>query len=107
MDIKFIFVLIGMALVTYIPRIIPALGLSRVNLPDWALRFLDYIPVAVLSALLFPSIMMTKGRLDIALSNPYLIASIPTVIAAYFSRNLFIPVIVGIVSYIGLTILYV
>lgn len=105
MDIRFILVLIGMSLVTYIPRMLPVLGLSKVNLPNWALRFLDYIPVAVLSALLFPSIMVSGGELDITLSNPFLVASIPTMIAAYLSHNLFIPVIVGIVFYVGLTVL--
>lgn len=102
---RFISVLVGMTLVTYIPRMLPAMGLYRVNLPGWCLKFLDYIPVAVLSALLFPSIMMPNGRLNISITNPYLIASIPTVISAYFSRNLFIPVIVGIISYVAFTFL--
>lgn len=40
------------ALVTAIPRVLPLVALSRVQLPGWLLAWLRYVPVAVLSALL-------------------------------------------------------
>jgi len=104
MDKGFIITVIGMLIVTYIPRMLPAVGLSRLKLPDWLLEFLDYIPVAVLAALLLPSIVVQNGHIALSLSNHYLIAAIPAFIAAIFKRNLFIPVIVGLAAYILLGI---
>ncbi len=40
------------AAVTAIPRVLPLVALSRVELPAWLLAWLGYVPVAVLSALL-------------------------------------------------------
>lgn len=89
-----------MFLVTYIPRFIPAFGLSKVELPDIIKSYLEYIPVAVLSALLFPTLLIKDNHLFLSYHNIYLIASIPTVITAYLSRKLFSPVVVGIISYV-------
>ena len=40
------------ALVTAVPRVLPLLVLSRLNLPAWLLDWLRYVPVAVLASLL-------------------------------------------------------
>jgi branched-subunit amino acid transport protein len=103
MDKNFIIALIGMFIVTYIPRMLPAVGLSRVKLPSWFIEFLEYIPVAVLAALLLPSILVQNGHVELNLNNHYLIASIPAFAAAIFKRSLFIPVIVGLAAYIILS----
>ena len=51
-----IWLLAGMFLVTYLPRLIPLLILSGQNgdkpLPSWLTRWLGYVPVAVLAAML-------------------------------------------------------
>lgn len=103
MDKGFIITLAGMFLVTYIPRMLPAVGLSRLKLPSWFIEFLEYIPVAVLAALLLPSLVVRDGRLALNLNNDYLLAAIPAFIAAIFKRNLFIPVIVGLAAYMLLS----
>lgn len=100
MGTKFLIGVVGMFLVTYMPRFLPAYGLSKIELPQFIKSFLEYIPVAVLSALLFPAIFMKNNHLFIGYHNIYLLASIPTIIAAYFTRKLFSPVIIGIISYV-------
>lgn len=97
MNYKFLLVVIGMSVVTYIPRLMPALGLSNKKLPVWLLKFLEFIPVTVISALLVPSIMIRDNKLS--LLNPYVYAAIPTLFAAYKSKNIVIPVVVGLVCY--------
>ncbi|KUK34684.1 MAG: Branched-chain amino acid transport [Caldanaerobacter subterraneus] len=103
MGTKFIISVIGMFLVTYIPRFMPVYGLTKIELPQAVKSFLEYVPVAVLSALLFPVIFIKDGKLFLDLSNVYLLSAIPTFIAAYFTRKLFTPVVVGIVSYVILS----
>jgi len=47
----------GMALVTFIPRLLPAVVLQSVALPAWVRRWLETIPYAALGALIFPGIL--------------------------------------------------
>lgn len=85
-----------MALVTFLPRVIPILTLSRRSLPEPVERWLSYVPVAVLSALLAPALFMVEGEINLAFSgNPALWVSIPVLITAILSRNLFITVLAG------------
>jgi branched-subunit amino acid transport protein len=50
--------IILMALVTYLPRVLPMLLLSRRTLPRAAVLWLSYVPVAVLAALLAPASLL-------------------------------------------------
>ena len=53
-------IIIGMALVTMIPRLIPAYLVDKLHFPAWVNRWLNAIPFAALGALIFPGIMMVK-----------------------------------------------
>ncbi|MCJ7734049.1 MAG: AzlD domain-containing protein [Anaerolineales bacterium] len=50
-------IILGMALVTYLPRLLPALFLDRIQFPDWFQRWLKSIPYAALGALIFPGVL--------------------------------------------------
>jgi branched-subunit amino acid transport protein len=58
---EYLILVVGMGLVTYIPRWFPILFLSRRQLPQWFSEWLDLIPVAILSALVFPE-LVTGGN---------------------------------------------
>jgi branched-subunit amino acid transport protein len=85
-----------MALVTYIPRALPLLVLAKFSLPKAVIAWLRYVPVAVLSALLFPALLMPDGKLELSLSNEFLVASLPTLLVAWRTKSLFWTVILGI-----------
>jgi len=89
------YLIIGMALVTYFTRI-GALALFRfTGVPTWLNRWLKYVPVAILTALIVPSLLIPKGYLDISLSNHYLIAGIVAAFVAYKSRNIIATLSIG------------
>ena len=48
------FIILGMAVVTYLPRLFPVWFLSSRDLPGVVIVWLKYIPAAVLAALLLP-----------------------------------------------------
>ncbi|HKL75984.1 MAG TPA: AzlD domain-containing protein [Halanaerobiales bacterium] len=79
---NFIMVL-GMALVTYIPRMIPLAILPGVKLPSYLKSFLSFIPIAVLSALIFPAFISSTGRPLTAI-----LGAITAFILAYKEKNL-------------------
>lgn|SRR5690554_6922341 len=106
MDKEIIIIILGMSLVTHLPRIIPLVVLSKLNLPQILLTWLKYIPVAVLSALLVPTVLMPSGELSIAIDNKSLIASIPCLIVAIKTKNLFYTVLAGIFGMFILQLLF-
>ncbi len=57
---KIIFLIAGMAAVTYIPRLLPALFLDRFQFPTWFEKWLKGIPYAALGALIFPGVLFVK-----------------------------------------------
>lgn len=52
-----LWIILGMSIVTIIPRIVPLLIVGRVTFPKWINRFLAVIPYAALGALIFPGIL--------------------------------------------------
>ncbi|NQS90824.1 MAG: AzlD domain-containing protein [Chloroflexi bacterium] len=51
-------IILGMALVTYLPRLLPALFLDRFQFPGWFQKWLKSIPYAALGALIFPGVLL-------------------------------------------------
>lgn len=52
-----VWIIIGMSIVTLIPRLLPILIVGRATFPSWVNRFLSAIPYAALGALIFPGIL--------------------------------------------------
>jgi branched-subunit amino acid transport protein len=98
MDQKAIFLtILGMALVTYLPRLLPVYFLSSTSLPPLVVTWLRYVPVAVLAAMLFPSLLVQEGRVVLGPNNLLLWAAFPTLLVAWKTRSLFGSVVVGMI----------
>ena len=96
MDPKIIFItILGMAVVTYLPRLLPVWLLSSHSLPAPVILWLRYVPAAVLSAMLFPSLLIEQGKLNFSWNNLYLVAALPTLLVAWKTRSLFGAVVTG------------
>lgn len=89
---------VGMALVTYLPRMLPLVILSRFRLPPAVLRWLGFVPVAVLSALLAKELLVAEGGLALPPAHPQLLAAVPTFLVAVYTRSLMGTVLAGIVA---------
>ena len=89
----------GMAIVTYLPRVLPLLLLSSRTLPDIVVRWLELVPPAVLSALLIPALILEKDNgvpyLSLSLDNTFLVAALPAVLATWLTKNFFVTIAVG------------
>lgn len=91
---ELVMLVIMMALVTYIPRMIPMVMLQKLTLPPFVSRFLRFVPFAALGALIFPGILTSTGP-DIM---PALAGSIISVALAILNANLMLVVIGGIIG---------
>ncbi len=99
MSDAYILMVIGMGLVTFIPRWAPFFFLSNRNLPAWLVEWLDLIPASILSALLLPALITTGEPRKLMLLQSELLAAIPTFIFALKTRSLGGTVIVGMVMF--------
>jgi branched-subunit amino acid transport protein len=92
---EYLILLIGMGLVTFLPRWFPLFFLSRRNLPRVAVEWLDLIPAAILSALLLPELITGGTPRNLELFKPELLVAIPTFIFALKTKSLGGTVLVG------------
>ncbi len=92
--------LLGMAVVTFLPRFFPMAFLTRMAIPEKAKIGLDYIPAAILSAIVFPILFSTGGG-SVGIEPRFLIAAIPVFLFAFKARSLWGAVILGMLIYWG------
>ena len=85
------------ALVTVVPRVAPLAVLSRVALPAPVARWLEYVPIAVLAALLAQEVAVADGHLALPLENLALVAVVPAILVAIRTRSLIATVACGVV----------
>lgn len=92
-------IIVGMALATFVPRVIPAFVIDKFIFKDWVNRWLQAIPYAALGALIFP------GILTVIESDPYvgIIGGLVAIALAYFGLNIIFVVLGAIATVFVLT----
>jgi len=93
-------IIAGMALVTFLPRIVPILLLPGRRMPKIVERWLSLIAPAIMSALLLPELLLDRSGEVPSLSfyNLYLFAAFPTFIVAWKTKSLFGAVVTGLAT---------
>lgn len=99
-------IILGTSLATFIPRVVPLLVLSRFELPDWANRWLSFVPISVMAALIGQELFIHEGKLLSITNKLELIAAIPAFFIAVKTRSILATVIVGVVILMVLRLLF-
>ncbi len=93
--------ILGMGLVTYLPRWIPLFFLSQRDLPKLFVEWLDLIPAAILSALLVPALITSGEPKSLDIFRPELLVALPTFLFAIKTKSLGGTVILGMMLFWG------
>lgn len=90
----------GMAVITFAIRYtLFAVG-HRVRFSPLVTQALNYVPVAVLTAIVVPAMLMPDGtQMTLALDNAYLVGGIVAIIIAARWRNLLATIMGGLVFF--------
>ena len=98
-DATYIILILGMALVTYLPRWLPLAVLAGRTLPDWFIEWLDLIPAAIFSSLLLPLLITSGEPRQIELFRPELFVTVPTLVFAIKTKSIGGTIIFGMLLF--------
>lgn len=91
----------GCTAVTLLSKLLPVTFLKGDNLPLTLRHWLSFVPVAVMAALVGPDVFIYEGQFNPGPSNLFLMAALPALLVAWWFKNYFLTIAVGI----GLVIL--
>jgi branched-subunit amino acid transport protein len=94
-------IILGMAVVTFIPRFLPMVLLTKWKIPEKIRLGLEFVPVAILSAIVFP-ILFFNGEGEIGIQPRYLLTAIPVFLLAWRVKSPWAAVVLGMLIYWGL-----
>lgn len=87
--------IIGMGVITYAIRLTPILLLERFELSPALRQALRFVPVAVLSAIIVPELVMMGGGVDVSLGNGRLLAGLLAILVAWRTKNVLWTIAIG------------
>lgn len=98
--------IIGIGIVTYALRLSFILSLGRWEIPALALKAMRFVPIAVLTAIIVPQLLLPGQTIDLSLHNPRWLAGLLAAIIAWRTRNVFLTIVVGMLALWGLQALF-
>ncbi len=97
-----IYLISGMALVTFLIRYIMFPLSDRIEFPETMARALRYAPPAVLTAIIVPAALAPSGNeIQLSLHNAYLAGAVFSCAVGWFSRNLLLTIVSGMAAFLG------
>ena len=95
-----------MAVVTYIPRFLPFALAGRIRIPDRLEQALDFVPIAVLTAIIAQASLYRGGVLDLSPANYHALAALVAFVVALLTRHLFATIAAGLIAFAVLKLLF-
>jgi branched-subunit amino acid transport protein len=94
--------ILGMALINLVIRWPVYLFANHFRFPPIIERALAFVPVAVLTAIIVPTVLYPGDGTQLALTwkNPALLAALVAAAVSYFGKNLFATIGAGVVAFL-------
>lgn len=93
----------GMALINLVIRYPVYLLADRFRFPALIERALNFVPAAVLTAIIVPAVIYPNGpQAQLDWHNPFLDAAILTIVISYVTRNLLATIVFGMAAFLAL-----
>jgi branched-subunit amino acid transport protein len=91
-------IIILSGLTTYGIRLSFIAAHGRVAMPLWATRALTFVPMAVLSAIILPEVVVRNELVDLSAGNPRWIAALLAVLVAWRTKNVWLTIAIGMLA---------
>jgi branched-subunit amino acid transport protein len=92
---QLILIVLGMSVVTFLPRVIPVGFLAGRRMPEWLVTWLKYVPISILSAMLVLDLAWKDQKINLHPTNLMLPSAALAFLVAARTRSLFGTVAAG------------
>ena len=93
------FSIIFAGLINYLTRLGSILIINPKKMNNMTKQVLNYVPSAVFPAIIFPGIFINDYGNFIEINDPKIYGALVAIVAGYFSKNIIITILAGLVSY--------
>lgn len=90
----------GMFVITFGIRFIMFAFAGKITFPIWMQQSLRFVPPAVLTAIIVPSVVMPTGTIDFSVDNVYLLAAIISVVISLVTKSLLKTIFFGMLVFL-------
>lgn len=80
---------------TYATRLSFVTFFGKREIPAFTLRLLRFVPMAVLSAIIWPQLFLVNNALDLSFANPRWLAGLLAALIAWRTRNILLTIVAG------------
>ena len=101
-DVWTLITIAGLALVTVITRCFFLFSSKPWQLPNWVNRGLHYAPIAALSAVILPEILVTQGQLLTSWHDAKLLAALVGAAIYFWRKSVLLTMSLGMAVYLPL-----
>ncbi|NTU71966.1 MAG: AzlD domain-containing protein [Coriobacteriia bacterium] len=95
-------VIAGMAVINFAVRFLPIAVVSRIDLPRPVMRWLSFVPVSVMGALVASEVLRPGGVWADPLTSPSVYAALLTGVVFSMSRSFLGATVAGMASFVAL-----
>jgi branched-subunit amino acid transport protein len=96
-------VIVGMAILNYLVRFPPIAVISRVDLPKPVVRWLSFVPIAVMGALVASEVLRPAGQWISPISSPNVYAAVITALVFRYTRSFLGATVAGMAAFVLLS----
>jgi len=90
--------IIAAGLLIYATRLSSILLSGKFEMPILVERALRFVPVAVLTAIFFPELLIIQGDLMLSFRNPRLLAGLLAILVAWRTKNVMYTIVIGMLT---------
>jgi branched chain amino acid efflux pump len=90
--------MIAIGIATFVTRLSFIYLFGRMEIPEMLRRALLYVPPAVLTAIIFPELLMPGGVFNLSFGNNRLIAGILAALVAWRTKNVLLTILTGMIA---------
>lgn len=101
-DLWTLAIIAGLACVTVVARSFFFISSKPWSLPSWAQRGLQYAPIAALSAVVLPEIVMAQGQLIGTWMDARIFGALAGALAYWWRREVLATIVLGMAVYLPL-----
>jgi branched-subunit amino acid transport protein len=95
-------VFIGAGLITFATRLSFIAMAGRYQPPSWFVVLLPFVPIAALTALIAPDLLLVAGQLNVGLGNPRFWAGLVAIAVAAWRKSILLTIGCGFVALWGM-----